>query len=113
MLRKQQNGSKANNHQVEAALQESKASNPWRREQSSQKLQPYPLFVSSAKGSRFRSADGEDYLDYCMGYGALLNGHTPTDLAKAVKTAVDKGTIYGQPTEMEVELAELITSLMP
>jgi len=31
---------------------------------------PYPLFVSSAKGSRFRSADGEDYLDYCMGYGA-------------------------------------------
>ena len=75
--------------------------------------QPYPLFVSSAKGSRFRSADGEDYLDYCMGYGALLNGHTPTDLAKAVKTAVDKGTIYGQPTEMEVELAELITSLMP
>src|SRR2546428_11469861 len=75
--------------------------------------QPYPLFVTSAKGSRFRSADGEDYLDYCMGYGALLNGHTPTDLAKAVKTAVDKGTIYGQPTEMEVELAELITSLMP
>src|SRR2546426_7775902 len=74
---------------------------------------PYPLFVSSAKGSRFRSADGEDYLDYCMGYGALLNGHTPTDLAKAVKTAVDKGTIYGQPIENEVELAELITSLMP
>ncbi len=75
--------------------------------------QPYPLFVSSAKGSRFRSADGEDYLDYCMGYGALLNGHTPTDLAKAVKNAVNKGTIYGQPIENEVELAELITSLMP
>src|SRR3989442_3093772 len=75
--------------------------------------QPYPLFVSSAKGSRFRSADGEDYLDYCMGYGALLNGHTPTDLAKAVKTAVDKGTIYGQPIANDVELAELITSLMP
>src|SRR5947209_15853942 len=48
-----------------------------------------------------------------MGDGALLTGPTPTDLTKAVKTAVDKGTIYGQPIENEVELAELITSLMP
>src|SRR2546428_13811587 len=68
---------------------------------------PYPLFVSSANGSKFRSADGEDYIDYCMGYGALLDGHTPINVSKAVKTRVDAGTIYGQPTEMEVELAEL------
>jgi glutamate-1-semialdehyde 2,1-aminomutase len=48
-----------------------------------------------------------------MGYGALLNGHTPAGLAKAVKTAVDGGTIYGQPIENEVKLAELITSIVP
>jgi glutamate-1-semialdehyde 2,1-aminomutase len=74
---------------------------------------PYPLFVSSAKGSRFRSADGDDYLDYCMGYGALLDGHASDDVTKSLKTAIDKGTIYGQPTEQEVELAELITDMIP
>src|SRR2546422_10628868 len=74
---------------------------------------PYPLFVASAKGSRFRTVDGEEYLDYCMAYGALLDGHAPVEIVEAVKTAVDRGSIYGQPTAMEVELAQLITSLVP
>jgi glutamate-1-semialdehyde 2,1-aminomutase len=74
---------------------------------------PYPLFVASAKGSRFTTVDGEEYLDYCMGYGALLDGHSPNEINNKVKTAVENGTVYGQPTEREVELAELITSLVP
>ncbi len=74
---------------------------------------PYPLFVSSARGSRFRTVDGEEYLDYCMGYGALLDGHAYSETLDAVKAAIDKGTIFGQPTEMEVELASLISSLVP
>ncbi len=74
---------------------------------------PYPLFVASAKGSKFRTVDGEEYLDYCMAYGALLDGHAPPEIVEAVKIAVEKGSIYGQPTEMEVELAQLITSLVP
>ncbi len=74
---------------------------------------PYPLFVSSAKGARFRTVDGEEYLDYCMAYGALLDGHAYSETLDAVKTAIDKGTIYGMPTEMEVELASLISSLVP
>ncbi len=74
---------------------------------------PYPLFVASAKGSKFRTVDGEEYLDYCMAYGALLDGHAPPEIVEAVKMAVDKGSIYCQPTEMEVELAQLITSLVP
>src|SRR6266566_4644274 len=53
---------------------------------------PYPLFVGSAKGSKFKTVDSQEYLDYCMAYGALIDG---------------------QPTEIEVELAELIASLMP
>ncbi len=61
---------------------------------------PYPLFVSSARGSRFRTVDGEEYLDYCMGYGALLDGHAYSETLDAVKAAIDKGTIFGQPTEM-------------
>ncbi len=74
---------------------------------------PYPLFVASAKGSRFRTADGEEYLDFCMAYGALLEGHALQEVVEAVKAAAEKGTIYGQPTEMEVELASLIKSIVP
>ena len=74
---------------------------------------PFPLFVASAKGSRFRTVDGEEYLDFCMAYGALLEGHAPREVVEAVKTAVEKGSIYGQPTETEVELAALIRTLVP
>lgn len=74
---------------------------------------PYPLFIASAKGSRFRTVDGEEYLDFCMAYGALLEGHAPAEVVDSVKAAVEKGSIYGQPTEMEVELAALINTLVP
>lgn len=74
---------------------------------------PYPLFVATAKGSRFKTADGQEYLDYCMGYGALLDGHSPREIIDKVKNIIENGTVYGQPTEREVELAELITSLVP
>jgi len=74
---------------------------------------PYPLFVASAKGSKFKTVDSEEYLDYCMAYGALLDGHARAEIIGAVEEALEKGSIYGQPTEMEVELAELIASTMP
>ncbi|TMI12457.1 glutamate-1-semialdehyde-2,1-aminomutase [Candidatus Bathyarchaeota archaeon] len=73
----------------------------------------YPLFVASAKGSKFKTVDGQEYLDYCMAYGALIDGHAQAEVIDAVEEALEKGSIYGQPTEMEVELAELIASLMP
>ena len=74
---------------------------------------PYPLFVASAKGSKLKTVDGQEYLDYCMAYGALIDGHAQAEVIDAVEEALEKGSIYGQPTEMEVELAELIASLMP
>jgi glutamate-1-semialdehyde 2,1-aminomutase len=74
---------------------------------------PYPLFVASAKGSRFRTVDGEEFLDYCMAYGALLDGHAQEEVVEAVQKALGRGSIYGQPTGMEVELASLIRSLVP
>ena len=74
---------------------------------------PYPLFIASAKGSRFRTVDGEEFIDYCMAYGALLDGHAPEEVIEAVQRALGKGWIYGQPTEKEVELANLIRSVVP
>lgn len=73
---------------------------------------PYPLFIASAKGPKFKTVDGEEYLDYCMAYGALIDGHARAEIIEAVEKAVNRGSIYGQPTEMEVELAELITSII-
>jgi len=74
---------------------------------------PYPLFVASAKGSKFKTVDSQEYLDYCMAYGALIDGHARAEVIDAVKEALEKGSIYGQPTEKEVELAELISSIIP
>jgi glutamate-1-semialdehyde 2,1-aminomutase len=74
---------------------------------------PYPLFVASAKGSGFRTVDGEEFLDYCMAYGALLDGHAQEEVLEAVQEALGRGSIYGQPTEMEVELAGLINDISP
>jgi len=74
---------------------------------------PYPLFVASAKGSRFQTVDGEEFLDYCMAYGALLDGHAQEEVVEAVQKAVGRGSIYGQPTGMEVELAALINEIVP
>src|SRR5438445_9020418 len=74
---------------------------------------PYPLFVASAKGSKFKTVDGQEYLDYCMAYGALIDGHVNAEVVDAVEEALERGSIYGQPTEIEVELAELIASIMP
>ena len=74
---------------------------------------PYPFFLKSARGCKFRSVDDEEYLDFCMAYGVLLYGHANPEIVRAVKIAVENGTVFGQPTEQEVLLAKLISDLVP
>ncbi len=76
-------------------------------------FEPYPFFVDHAKGSKMTSADGTEYVDYCMAYGALLLGHVQPDIMEAVKNQLPKGSLYGAPTEREVEFAELISKASP
>jgi len=76
-------------------------------------FEPYPFFVSEAKASRLYSVDGTSYIDYCMAYGALILGHAYDEIINAVKMQLDKGTVYGTPTELEVKFAELIHELYP
>jgi glutamate-1-semialdehyde 2,1-aminomutase len=76
-------------------------------------FEPYPFFTSSAEGSRLHDIDGNAYIDYCLAYGPLILGHSNPRIIEAVKTQMDKGTLYGTPTDIEVELAELITKLVP
>jgi len=76
-------------------------------------FQPYPFFTKYAKGSHIVDVDGNDYIDYCMGYGPLILGHAHPQIVAAVKNQLDKGSLYGTPTEQEVKLAELVCNLVP
>jgi glutamate-1-semialdehyde 2,1-aminomutase len=70
---------------------------------------PFPFFAVSGKGSTMRSADNETYIDYCMGYGALLLGHSYSIVTESVKSRIDGGSLFCVPTEEEIQLAELIS----
>ena len=76
-------------------------------------FQPYPFFTERAKGSRLFDVDGTEYVDYCLGYGPLVFGHTHPKIVDAVKAQLENGSLFGTPTEHEVELAQLICALVP
>jgi glutamate-1-semialdehyde 2,1-aminomutase len=76
-------------------------------------FEPYPFFTECAKGSRLVDVDGKEYVDYCMGYGPLILGHAPSVVVEAVREQLGRGTLYGTPSEQEVELAELICKVVP
>lgn len=76
-------------------------------------FKPYPFFTSYAKGSKIHDVDGNVYIDYCLAYGPLMLGHARTEVIEAVREQLEKGTTYGTPTEAEVRLAELVTSVVP
>jgi len=75
--------------------------------------EPYPFFAAKASGSKISDSDSNSYIDYCMGYGALLLGHNFKEVTNSVKVQLSRGSLYCTPTEMEVELAELITKCVP
>lgn len=74
---------------------------------------PYPFFVKKAKGSMMWDVDGKNYIDYCNAYGALLLGHGRKEIISDVKKQLEKGTLYCAPTEIEVDLSELISRNYP
>lgn len=76
-------------------------------------FEPYPFFVNRAQGSRLYGADRDSYIDYCMAYGALLLGHAYSEVVNAVGGQLWKGTLYGAPTELEIDFAELIHETSP
>jgi glutamate-1-semialdehyde 2,1-aminomutase len=74
---------------------------------------PYPFFVTKAQGSSIWDVDRNRYLDFCNGYGALLLGHRRKEIISSVLSQLKKGTLYCAPTELEVELSELISKNFP
>jgi glutamate-1-semialdehyde 2,1-aminomutase len=72
-----------------------------------------PLFIESGLGSRIFDADGNSYIDYVGSWGPLLLGHRPSQVIDAIREVLETGTSFGAPTLREVELAELISKIVP
>ena len=76
-------------------------------------LDPFRPYINHARGSRKWDVDGNEYIDYVMGHGALILGHSHPKIVQAVQEQVAKGLHYGENHELEIEWAELIKSMIP
>jgi glutamate-1-semialdehyde 2,1-aminomutase len=76
-------------------------------------IDPFRPYITHAKGSRKWDVDGNEYIDYIMGHGALILGHSHPAIVEAVQSQMAKGVHFGESHELEVELAELIKEMMP
>src|SRR5881296_3378104 len=72
-----------------------------------------PFFVARGEGARIWDVDGRSYLDFLGSWGPLILGHAPTAVVEAISEAARRGTSYGAPTPLEVEMAEAITAAYP
>ncbi len=67
-----------------------------------------PLFIERAKGSRIYDVDGNEFIDYVGSWGPMILGHGHPDVVDAVVAALERGSSFGAPTELETQLAEMI-----
>jgi glutamate-1-semialdehyde 2,1-aminomutase len=72
-----------------------------------------PVFMRGGEGSRIFDVDGNSYVDYVMSYGPLILGHAHPEVVEALEKVVRDGTTFGAPTELEVEVAELVCEVVP
>jgi len=72
-----------------------------------------PRFAARGEGAYLIDADGNRYVDYVQSWGAVLFGHARGEIVRAATDAASKGTTFGMPTELEVDLAERIVRLVP
>jgi glutamate-1-semialdehyde 2,1-aminomutase len=72
-----------------------------------------PFFVARGEGCYLWDVDGNRFIDFVCSWGPLILGHAHPEVVAAVKEAVERGTTYGAPTELEVALAEKIQQAVP
>ena len=72
-----------------------------------------PVFMQSAKGAYLYDADGNKYIDYIASWGPMILGHAYEPVVKAIQEKALGSTSFGAPTELEIEMAELIISMVP
>jgi glutamate-1-semialdehyde 2,1-aminomutase len=71
------------------------------------------MIAESGAGAVIRDADGHEYIDYCMSWGALVHGHAHPKIVDAAVAQMRRGSSFGIATKLEVEMAEKIASLIP
>ncbi len=76
-------------------------------------MRPYPFFTARGEGCRLYDIDNRSYIDYCLAYGPLILGHAYPKVVRAIEEQVEKGTVYGTPTEIEVKFAKKIAAHVP
>jgi glutamate-1-semialdehyde 2,1-aminomutase len=72
-----------------------------------------PRFIERGEGAYLCDVDGNRYVDYVLSWGPLILGHAHPRVVEALERAVRRGTSYGAPTPLEVELAQIIIDLIP
>ena len=72
-----------------------------------------PVFIKKAKGAYLYDADGNQYIDYIASWGPMILGHAYEPLVKSIQEYAAYSTSFGAPTELEIEMAELIVSMVP
>jgi glutamate-1-semialdehyde 2,1-aminomutase len=74
---------------------------------------PVPLVIEHANGSHVVDIDGNEYVDYVLGFGPMLLGHNPPAVIEAVKRQLERGFTYGAQHALEAEVAERIVDAAP
>lgn len=72
-----------------------------------------PVFINRAKGAYLYDADGREYIDYIASWGPMILGHAYRPVVEAIQEKAADSTSFGAPTELEIEMAELIISMAP
>jgi len=72
-----------------------------------------PLFISRGKGSKIYDVDGNEYIDYVCSWGPLILGHVPQGVLSEVEEVLERGSSFGAPTELEVEMAKQVVEAVP
>ncbi len=72
-----------------------------------------PLFIERGQGPYLFDVDGNRFIDYVLSWGPLILGHAHPDVVDALTEALRRGTSYGAPSPLEIELARLVTEFMP
>lgn len=70
-----------------------------------------PVFIQNAKGAYLYDVDGNQYIDYIASWGPMILGHAYTPVIEAIREKAGDSTSFGAPTELEIEIAELIRSM--
>ena len=74
---------------------------------------PVPLYFTHGSGSRLYDVDGNDYIDFQIGQGAILFGHAPEGMAAALAAQAHRGTHWAAQSELEIEVAERLQAMLP